>query len=171
MQNDTSLSMRRCNRTWFLLLSWGGRGGIRTSFILHACPKHCYLQRFRLFVQHTAQGCGRRKSVTSVQPFATMPNTRPTKTVKVLKFGKCVFGNASLQKTQLQRLSWQKCMKTSQITVSAARAHSKAVRLASRLHTQQRKSPRALKAPTTKRPENIAKIQRFAETTYEITPF
>ena len=108
-RRSSCFSIRRCNRTWFLLLflggGWGGwvggvggGGWIRTSFILHACPKHWYLQRFRLFVQHTAQGCGRRKSVTSVQPFATMPNTRPTKTVKVLKFGKCVFGNASLQK-------------------------------------------------------------------------
>ena len=58
-----------------------GVGGIRTSFILRpcpkhytgiysvVCPKHWYLQRFRLFVQHTAQGCGTRKSVTSVHAF------------------------------------------------------------------------------------------------------
>ena len=30
------------------------------------CPKHWYLQRFRLFLQPTAQGCGTRKPVTSV---------------------------------------------------------------------------------------------------------
>ena len=47
---------------------WGGGVGIRTSFILHAYPKHWYLQRFHLFVQHTAQGCGRRKSVNSLSP-------------------------------------------------------------------------------------------------------
>ena len=29
--------------------------GIRTSFILRPCPKHWYLQCFRLFVQHTVQ--------------------------------------------------------------------------------------------------------------------
>ena len=56
----------------------GGGWGIRTSFMLHTCQKHWYLQRFRLFVQHTAQGCGRGKSVTSVQPFATMPQ-KPSK--------------------------------------------------------------------------------------------
>ena len=44
----------------------GVGGGIRTSFILRPCPKRWYLQRFCLFVQHTAQGCGTRKSVTSV---------------------------------------------------------------------------------------------------------
>ena len=32
-------------------------------------PKHWYLQRFRLFVQHTAQGCGTIKSITSVHAF------------------------------------------------------------------------------------------------------
>ena len=52
----------------------GGWGGDKTSFILHTCPKHWYLQRFRLFVQRIAQGCGTRKSVTSM-PFVTMPKT------------------------------------------------------------------------------------------------
>ena len=37
-----------------------GGGGISTLFILRSCPisKHWYLQRFRLFAHHTAQGCG-----------------------------------------------------------------------------------------------------------------
>ena len=44
----------------------GFGGGIRTSFILLPCTKLWYLPRFRLFVQHTAQGCGTRHAVTSV---------------------------------------------------------------------------------------------------------
>ena len=47
----------------------GGGGGIRTSFILRPCPKHWYLQRFRLFVQHTAGGYATRQFVTSVHVF------------------------------------------------------------------------------------------------------
>ena len=81
---------------FFRCCSAGGMGGIRTSFILRPCPKHCYLQCFGLlvhlakdveqhtlsqasmplasmpkcvFVQHTAQGCGTRKAVTSVHAF------------------------------------------------------------------------------------------------------
>ena len=36
------------------------------SSVLCPCPKHLDLRRFRIFVQHTAQGCGTRKSVTNV---------------------------------------------------------------------------------------------------------
>ena len=51
-----------CFRLWG---GGGGEGGIRTSFIL--LPTNLgYLLRFRLFVQHTAQGCGTRHVVTSV---------------------------------------------------------------------------------------------------------
>ena len=57
----------------FLLFGFGegggGEGGIRTSFILRPCTKHCNSLRFRLFVQHTAQGCGARRVVASVHAF------------------------------------------------------------------------------------------------------
>ena len=33
------------------------------------CPKHWYLQHFRFFVQHTAQGCGARHVVISIHAF------------------------------------------------------------------------------------------------------
>ena len=40
------------------------------------CTKHWYLPRFRLFIQHTAQGCATRHvSQASMMLFATMPKT------------------------------------------------------------------------------------------------
>ena len=44
-----------CFLALFLLVGFGGEGGIRTSFVLRPCTKHWYLPCFRLFVQHTAQ--------------------------------------------------------------------------------------------------------------------
>ena len=46
-------------------------GGIRTSFVLRPCP-----MRFRLFVQHAAQGCGTRTSVTKCPCFRDRPKHR-----------------------------------------------------------------------------------------------
>ena len=48
---------------------WGGGVGGGVKNVIHiACmpKKHWYLPRFRLFVQHTAQGCGTRHVLTRV---------------------------------------------------------------------------------------------------------
>ena len=167
--------MRRCNRTWFLLLFLGGGGGWGggDKNVIHtACMPNTLV--FTAFSPLCTTYCTRMwtKKICRKRPASrdhaqhTSHKNRQSPEIWQMHFRKC-----KPQKIWLQRLSWQECMETSQITVFSAPAHSTAVRLASRLHTQQRKSPRALKAPTTKRPENLAKTQRFAKTNSEITPF
>ena len=58
-------------RFFQVLFGWemGELGGLGTSFILWPCTRNWSLLCFRLFVQHTAQGCGTRHVVTSVHAF------------------------------------------------------------------------------------------------------
>ena len=51
----------------FFVFGWvGGEKNVIFIQVLHPCPKHWYLKRCCLFVQHTAQGCGARHVVTSI---------------------------------------------------------------------------------------------------------
>ena len=77
-------------------------------FTAFLCPKHWYLQRFRLFVQHTAQGCGTGQSVTSVHAFHDHAQTTAIYSVLCPKHSylqRCrLFGNVLRKDVEQEKL-------------------------------------------------------------------
>ena len=76
---DKNVIRSPCTKHWYLpRFHLSGKHGARMwnktrchkrPCFSRRCPEHRYLQHFCLFVQHTAQGCGTSKAVTSVHAF------------------------------------------------------------------------------------------------------